>query len=125
MLCLHLVKLTSYSALQDYTKYLHGLNPLPGALSPVALFHPLFCASLSLSNLLQVSLSLFLFQSLSPPCLPTHSNFSLSPSPSVYVCACVCLSPFLSPSLSILFMHFPRIPGRVKKMIPWFSAERQ
>lgn len=91
-----------------------------------SLILPLFlpCASLSLSNLLPVWLSLFLFQF--PLSLPTHSHFS-SVTISLCVCECVCVCHFLSLSatLTILFMRLPQIRGRVKKIIPWFSAERQ
>lgn len=91
---------------------------------PWRLILPLFlpCASLSLSNLPPVWLSLFLFQSLFPP--PSTHSLSLFSVP-IFLCVCVCVifSSFLP--LSMLFMRLPQIQGRVKKIIPWFSAERQ
>lgn len=125
--CLHLVKGRSFSALLawcllHYTKYLSCFST--SLVSPLFwhLILPLFfsCASLSLSNLLPAWLSLFLFQSIPPPCLPTHFYFSLPPSSSV----CVSFS-LRSPPLSILFMCLRWIRDRVKKIIPRFSAARQ
>lgn len=109
--CLHLVKWTSYSALQDwsiphYTKYLSCFNALPAApcsLAPHSTAFSSLCLTFSLLlNLLPIWLSLFLFQSLFPP-LSTHS-LSLFSVP-IFLCVCVSFSlPFsLSPCYSCAF----------------------
>lgn len=117
--CLHLVSKETYFALQEW-----GIQRDAKYLSSVHYQQPLFSDGsfcLTFSFELSSCLTVILPLSVTSPNLPA----SLSPPVCVTVCVRARHFLFLSFSVSILFTWLPQNGGWVKKIIPWFSAERQ